>query len=190
MSASSRSSRSILRALTRGYSWVLSQLLVLTTAVLIVPVTLQIVSRYTDLIPAYIWTEELARFMFVWTIMVGSMLGVREGTHFDVDVWPKLAPKPGAVIRLIARFGVLIIAIVFVIAGWQFTKFAWNRTSELADLPLWLIHVAWPLTGVTWLIFIAEESYDDIQVLFGRDTGVPSDAADTGAVEAKSGGHE
>ncbi len=29
-------------------------------------------------------------------------------------------------------------------AGWEFTRFAWHRVSELADLPLWMIHVAWP----------------------------------------------
>lgn len=180
--------RGVFRALSAGYAWLLSQILVVTTAVLIVPVTLQMVSRYTDLIPSYIWTEELARFMFIWTIMVGSMLGVREGTHFEVDVWPKLAPRPAAAIRLIARLGVLIVAIVFVIAGIEFTRFAWNRTSELADLPLWLIHVAWPLTGFTWLMFIGEQTYDDILILTGRERGPPD--TDTGDVEAKSGGHE
>jgi TRAP-type C4-dicarboxylate transport system permease small subunit len=79
---------------------------------------------------------------------------------------------------------------VFLIAGMEFTRFAWNRTSELADLPLWLIHVAWPLTGATWLIFAAEQTIDDIQILRGREAGVPSDTHDTGAVEAKAGGHE
>ena len=53
-----------------------------------IPVTLQIFSRYTDLIPSYIWTEEMARFLFIWTIMIGAMIGVRESTHFEVDVWP------------------------------------------------------------------------------------------------------
>jgi len=41
--------------------------------VLLVPVTLQIVSRHTELIPGYIWTEELARLMFIWTVMIGAM---------------------------------------------------------------------------------------------------------------------
>jgi TRAP-type C4-dicarboxylate transport system permease small subunit len=45
--------------------------------------------------------------------------------------------------------------VVFVWAGIEFTRFAWNRTSELADLPLWLIHVAWPVAGVTWIVFAA-----------------------------------
>jgi TRAP-type C4-dicarboxylate transport system permease small subunit len=53
------------------------------------PVFLQIVSRYTDLIPSYIWTEEMARFLFIWTVMIGAMIGVRESTHFDVDLLPR-----------------------------------------------------------------------------------------------------
>ena len=57
-------------------------------AVLVIPVSLQIFSRYTELIPSYIWTEEMARFLFIWLIMIGAMVGVRESQHFEVDVWP------------------------------------------------------------------------------------------------------
>lgn len=181
--------RNLFRTVSAAYSWLLSQLLVVTTAVLVFPVTLQIVARYTDFIPSYIWTEEMARFMFVWTIMIGSMLGVREGTHFEVDVWPRLSPRPAAMIRLAARLGIFIVAVVFVTAGIEFTRFAWNRTSELADLPLWMIHIAWPLTGFTWLMFLGEQVYDDIGILMGRNVEPPP-PSDTGTVEAKAGGHE
>ena len=74
------------RRFTAWFARVLDWLLILTVAVLIVPVTMQILSRYTNLIPPYIWTEELARFVFIWMIMLGAMLGVRESSHFDVDI--------------------------------------------------------------------------------------------------------
>ena len=45
----------------------------------------------------------------------------------------------------------LVFALVFLWYGIEFTQFAWGRISELADLPLWLIHVAWPLAGTTWI---------------------------------------
>src|SRR5690606_5642058 len=76
------------KAVLHGLHRLLSGLLVVTVAILVVPVTLQVVSRYTELVPAYIWTEELARFLFIWMVMLGAMIGVREGTHFEVDVWP------------------------------------------------------------------------------------------------------
>ena len=41
--------------------------------------------------------------------------------------------------------------------GIEFAEFAWNRTSELAELPLWVIYVAWPLAGVTWIVFLGEQ---------------------------------
>ncbi len=151
------------------YHRVLTWLLVATVAVLIVPVTLQIIARFTELIPSYIWTEELARFLFIWTIMIGAMIGVRESTHFEVDVWPhSLGPRVEAFARLLGRLGVLATAFIFVWAGIEFTKFAWRRTSELAELPLWYIHVAWPVTGVTWMVFLGQQVVDDLKILFGR----------------------
>ncbi len=122
-------------------------LLAFCVGILVIPVTLQIISRYTALIPSYIWTEEMARFLFIWTIMIGAMVGVREAQHFEVDVWPTLSRRSEAAVRIVARLGVLALAFVFVVGGIEFTRFAWNSTSELADLPLWLIHVAWPVGG-------------------------------------------
>jgi TRAP-type C4-dicarboxylate transport system permease small subunit len=155
------------RRFTAFYASFLSWLVVFSVAILVLPVSLQIFSRYTALIPSYIWTEEMARFLFIWTIMVGAMIGVRESTHFEVDVWPRLPPRGEAMVRLVSRLGVLAAALVFVWAGIQFTRFAWYRTSELAELPLWLIHVAWPATGLTWIIFLGEQLIDDVSIIFG-----------------------
>jgi TRAP-type C4-dicarboxylate transport system permease small subunit len=167
--------RSAWRKLTAWYGGFLCWLVAISTAVLVLPVTLQIFSRFTALIPHYIWTEEMARFLLVWTVMIGAMIGVRESTHFEVDVWPRLSPRPEAAVRLVARFGVLVIALVFVWSGIEFTQFAWYRLSELAELPLWLIHIAWPIAGVTWLIFLGEQMLDEFNVLRGRGSLPPAD---------------
>jgi TRAP-type transport system small permease protein len=159
---------SIWRRFTQAYATLLSWLLAVSVAILVIPVSLQIFSRYTALIPSYIWTEEMARFLFIWTIMVGAMIGVRESTHFEVDVLPQLPPRGEAVARLMGRLGVLTAALVFVWAGYQFTSQARHRISELAELPLWLIYVAWPVTGVTWLVFLGEQVVDDLRTIFGR----------------------
>lgn len=153
------------RRFTAWYARALAWLLAFSVAVLVVPVSLQIFSRYTALIPSYIWTEEMARFLFIWMIMIGAMLGIREGAHFEVDVWPRMNARAQAAVRLVSGISVLVLALVFVWAGIEFTRFAWNRISELAELPLWLIHVAWPLTGLTWLVFQAERMLDDLRTL-------------------------
>jgi TRAP-type C4-dicarboxylate transport system permease small subunit len=153
---------------TAAYARLLDVVVVLCVGILVIPVSLQIFSRYTALIPSYIWTEEMARFLFIWTIMIGAMIGVCESTHFEVDVWPRLGVRAEAAVRLISRIGVLVAALVFVWAGYEFTRFAWNRTSELAELPLWLIHVAWPATGITWIVFLGEQMARDIAIIRGK----------------------
>jgi TRAP-type transport system small permease protein len=160
--------RSAWRRFTAALSHLLSWLLVLTVGILVVPVSLQIFSRFTTLIPTFIWTEEMARFMFVWSIMLGAMLGIREGTHFDVDLWPTLGPRRQAAVRIVANLAVLVLAGVFIWFGWEFTEGARNRISELAELPLWMIHVAWPIAGLTWIAFAGERLADDLAIVTGR----------------------
>ena len=156
------------RRFTAGFARVLDWLLIATVAVLIIPVSMQIFSRYTHWIPPYIWTEELARFVFIWMIMLGSMIGVRESSHFDVDVWPRLGPKADAALRLVTNILTLVFALVFVWSGYEFTAFAIYRISELAELPLWIIHIAWPMTGLAWIVFLGEKFIDNIRILTGR----------------------
>ena len=155
--------RAMNRLLARGIAF----LLIVSVAVLVVPVSLQIFSRYTTLIPAYIWTEELARFCLVYTVMLGAMLAVREGTHFTVDVFPRLSPRAEAAMELLSGAFVVLFALVFLWWGWEFTEFAIYRISELAELPLWTIHMAWPIAGAVWLLFEAERMADAALVLRG-----------------------
>lgn len=164
-----RAAPGLWRRFTAGFAWLLNWLLIGTVVVLIIPVTMQIVSRYTELIPSYIWTEELARFVFIWMIMLGAMVGVRESSHFDVDIWPRLSPKANAALRLVTNIFTLVFAMVFVISGIEFTRFAIYRISELAELPLWVIHIAWPMTGLAWIVFLGEQFVDNIRILAGRE---------------------
>ena len=157
------------RRATFVYSRFLDLLLVLTVVVLIIPVTLQIFARFTELLPRYIWTEEAARFLLVWMVMIGGMIGVREGSHFVVDLFPSMTGRRKALLDIISGVFVLIFAFIFLWYGIEFTEFAWLRISELAEWPLWLIHIAWPIAGFSWLLFAGERMWDDVAILLGKD---------------------
>jgi len=155
----------MLRRAIAAYGRLLDILLVATVVIIIIPVTMQIFARFTEFLPRYIWTEEASRFLLVWMVMVGAMIGVREGTHFTVDLFYNLKGRTKAAMDILAGLAVLVFAMIFVIYGWEFTNTAWFRISELAELPLWLIHMAWPIAGVSWLVFAGERMWDDIQIL-------------------------
>ena len=154
-----------MKLLIDSYHKLLTWLMVATVAILLFPVTLQVISRFTELVPSYIWTEELSRFLFIWMVMLGAMIAVREGTHFDVDVWPELGPRAAARLRIVSHLFVLVFALVFVYWGVQFVRFGWNQQSELAELPMPFIFIAWPVAGLTWMLFLGEAFVADLRLL-------------------------
>ena len=155
----------IIDAYFRLLQFVLTVLLFL----LVIPVTLQIVARYTEFIPRYIWTEEAARFLFIWIIMTGATIAVRERTHFDVDILPRpTTPRWKAVSELVVDCAVLVIAVVFLVYGWGYAAFGYSQTSELTGINMVTMHLAFPLAGATWIVFIAERASSALAVLLRR----------------------
>ena len=157
-----------MKKILNGYYRLLRVLLTAMMALLLIPVSMQILSRYTGLIPRYIWTEEIARFCFIWIIMLGAMIAVRDGTHFDVDVLPHFSPRVEAAVRVFVNIAMLFVALTFVWYGYIFTQFGLLQRSEIASLPMWTIFIAWPLTGLTWIAFLGERFASDLKVLRGK----------------------
>jgi TRAP-type transport system small permease protein len=149
------------------YYRLLQVLITLLMAGLIVPVSMQVLSRYTGLIPRYIWTEEIARFCFIWIIMIGAMLAVRDGTHFDVDVLPKGSAPFEGTSRIVVHLAMALAALIFVAYGYQFAQFGAIQTSEISGLPMLTIYIAWPLAGATMLLFLLEKLIEDVRILRG-----------------------
>lgn len=159
--------------ITRAIDLLYRLLQVLVTflmAILIVPVVLQIVSRFTDLIPRYIWTEEVARFCFIWIIMLGSMLAVRDDSHFDLEVLPTPnTPHGRALARLIRHGAMLLVALTFLWFGYEFALFGFQQESELSGLNMLAIHIAWPLAGVVYVLFLGEKIVQDVRIYRGGE---------------------
>jgi len=161
-----------MRKLIDGYYRLLNALLVVTVAILVVPVAIQILSRHTPWVPSWIWTEEMARFLFIWMIMIGAMVGIRDGAHFDVDLWPELPPRANALLRVVADVFVLVMALVFIWYGIRFVQFGWDQTSELAELPMTWIFISWPLAGFTWVVFLGERFLANLRLIAATDKAV------------------
>lgn len=152
-----------LRRVNRAIYRALQVAITLLMGLLIVPVSLQIFSRYIGFIPRYIWTEEVARFCLVWIIMLGAMVAVRDGTHFDVDVLPKPKTARGRTMaRLVVHAAMALVALTFLWFGYRFAEFGYDQTSELTGLNMATIHVAWPFAGLVMLLFLAERAGDDL----------------------------
>lgn len=156
-----------------GYYQVLKVILTVLMGIIIIPVCLQILSRYTGVIPRYIWTEEVARFCFVWIIMIGAMIAVRDGSHFDVDLFARSRTKTGEAVRnLIVHTSIAIMALFFLAYGIKFVQFGWIQNSEMSGINMAAIYLAFPLAGLTWLLFVLEKILADIRSIIQLHPGL------------------
>lgn len=80
--------------------------------VMFLTVTLQIAARNLLDFPV-IWTEELARFLYVWVTFLGAVIITRDNDHIRIDYIGEAAP-----FRLRAALGLLadILSIIFTIS--------------------------------------------------------------------------
>ncbi len=76
--------------LAKGEGWLLIGLV----AVMSIVVLLQVIYRYVLTRPLY-WSEELARYLFVWISILGAALSVQKRGHFGMDFFIKMLPQKG-----------------------------------------------------------------------------------------------
>lgn len=158
-----------MRKLVDWYHRLLKLMLGVLMVVLLVPVSLQIFSRYIGFIPRYIWTEELARFCFIWIVLIGATVAVREGTHFTADFLPHpQSRRMEAVMRMVSDGAVFLVALIFIGWGWPFVQFGLMQESEMAELPMVWIYAAWPVAGASWVLFLLERFVDHVRLFRGE----------------------
>lgn len=133
---------------------------------MIVPVSLQVLSRLGNWIPHYIWTEEVARFCFVWIVMIGSIIAVRDGSHFDVDLLPRSkTERRRGLLSLIKHLAMLAMAFVFAVYGMEFAKFGFRQNSEMSEINMLSIYISFPIAGFSWILFLSEKLLHDIKLI-------------------------
>jgi TRAP-type C4-dicarboxylate transport system permease small subunit len=152
------------------YRW-LQYALTLLMLALIGVVTLQITSRFTGILPQFLWTEEAARFCFVWIIMLGSAIAVRDGAHFDVDLIPR--PKTNRTagsLRFLTHLAMIALAFLFVRYGWEFAILGFAQRSEISAISMLSVYISFPVAGMSWVAFLLEHLWHDLDMITNQQT--------------------
>lgn len=152
----------MIQRILETYTRVLEKIIIILMGALLISVALQVMGRYVPFIPRYLWTEEVANFSLIWTIFLGSIIGVREGKHFFVDFLPEnLSPGLNKAVRVIYYTFMYGVVLIFVIFGYRFFLMGYIQESELTGLNLGAIYISVPLAGISWFIFLAENIYKE-----------------------------
>jgi TRAP-type C4-dicarboxylate transport system permease small subunit len=148
------------------YYKLLCALVTALVGLLLFPVTLQVISRYTDLIPTWLWTEEAARFCLVWMVMLGATIAVRNRMHFDIDLLPEPKTAHGkALARVVVDGAVALFGVAFLWIGAVYAYDARTEVSEITEMSMALMYIAFPISAAGWLLFLSEQIVDDLKEL-------------------------
>ena len=156
--------------LLAAYARLLEAFLILLILVLLITVGLQIIGRYVDFIPRYLWTEEVANFSLTWVVFAGAILGVRENRHFMVDLLPERMPLWAEIVTKTIYYGAMyLLTLVFIVYGFRFTQAGMIRRSVLIGVRLVIVYIGVPITGFSWAAFITHNLVRDIRRIRRRD---------------------
>ncbi|WP_174729079.1 TRAP transporter small permease [Mesobacillus harenae] len=119
----------------------LSILTVLSFAGVIVVVMIQIMSRYFPY--TAIWTEELTRYLFLYSICFGAPLALLKGEFINVDmILTKMSHNFRRYYEIVIYLAIIGLNLVMVKEGWAFTLVGNVQTSATMPFQMSVIHVS------------------------------------------------
>lgn len=137
--------------LYRSAELISSSVLVVT---MVVVLTAQVFFRYVVRAPLY-WSEELARFVLIWSVFVGAGFAVRRGSHMSIDVVSLIFPRKAAeAVDVIGRVIMTLFFVAIAIIGWRFAVRFSDIQSAAMGLPLIVVYMILPITSAVNILFV------------------------------------
>ncbi|MCR4431290.1 MAG: TRAP transporter small permease [Tepidanaerobacteraceae bacterium] len=98
------------------------------------------------------WSEELARYLFVWITFIGASIALHRWGHFQVDIVVNLFPrKVKKKIESVVYILILVFAFIMMYYGFVLVQYASGQLSPALQLNMAVPYFALPLSGL--LIF-------------------------------------
>lgn len=114
---------------------------IITFIGIIVVVTIQILSRYLPY--SAIWTEELTRFLFIYSVSFAAPLALKKKEYINIELVEKLLPEKAKVIyEALIYLTVAIFCAVIAYQGYQFTLVGVGQKSATMAIDMSIIHAS------------------------------------------------
>jgi TRAP-type C4-dicarboxylate transport system permease small subunit len=114
----------------------------------------QVITRYV-LDSPLIWSEEAARYLFVWVSMIGAALAIREGGHFGLDVLIRPMPKLKSILAPSVTVVVVAFLLILFKTGIDETRLASMQFAMTFPMRMQWAYLAIPVGAGLMLFHIA-----------------------------------
>lgn len=163
----------------QGLRSVLSWFSITAMLVMLALVFVTVVTRYCFGYTAE-WSEELARFLFVWVVFLGSALVMGESGHLAVEFLPLHYKGTlfGKVLELIINVCSYAFILLLLVQGAKMTTIMTFQLSPGMDLPMSYVYGVIPFSCALMLLYVIR---DTMRII--KDTYTPPKEATGTAVE-------
>ncbi|MDK9710921.1 TRAP transporter small permease [Acidaminobacter sp.] len=148
-----------MRKLLRLYTKFEERLLVASLVFTVTLIFIQVIMRYV-FNNSLSWSEELARYIFIWQIWLGTGVGIRLKEQIRVEIFAKkLSPAGAKWLNVIALTILLLFCVFLVINGYQLVmKIAGrNALSTALKIPLSYVYLSLPFSSAITSIYILDQ---------------------------------
>ena len=95
------------------------------------------------------WTEELARYSFMYVNIIAAAICVRKKSHARVTALIDILPvKIRKLLNMFADVMILFVSYVMIRYGWNCVVNVMAQKSPAMRLPMWLVYLCIPVAGV------------------------------------------
>lgn len=120
-----------------------------------------IVGRYVFRYPLY-FAEEISRYCFIWTIMLGASIGMRRKAHTRVEYFINFLPAKGKIVlEIIVNMSIIGFLGYVIYYGFFLVSKTMNIPTAAMEWPWGLIYMSAPVGAIliiiTTILHIIEE---------------------------------
>ena len=153
-------------SVTQAIQWLDANLETVMVVILLLGMSflvgIQVIMRYV-FHNSLAWSEELARYMFIWMVYVGISYGVKRNKHISIDVVHNLLPaRAAALLSIVADLIFLGFAVLVVMHGSEIVSrvLLSTQNSPALEIPMWMVYSAVPLGfGIVCLRLVQSLAY-------------------------------
>ena len=137
-----------MKKIAKVYNDLEAHLLVISLAFTTILIFIQVIMRYV-FNNSLSWSEELARYIFIWQIWLGASLSQKHGEHITMDMLhSKLKGRARTGLEIFADAVMLAFCIFLTVAGFELIASMMSRgnTSVALKIPMWIVYLALPVS--------------------------------------------
>lgn len=143
----------------KGVRFILYYFSIGAMAIMLIVIFAQVVSRYFfHYTPE--WSEELARFLFVWAVFLGSALIMGEKGHLAVEFLPNLLKgRPaGKILAILINLASYVFIAILFFNGLKMARIMTFQRSPGMNIPMSFIYAVIPLSSILMLLYLIKNT--------------------------------